>query len=146
MSAKFPTCMDESESPSHLENRIRRVARESPASLPACMRHEEAYCDACTFANPETCIISREPDFATAIKYRLEAEMALRKVIREVILQHGRPMYWDIIATMVQDRKPRVSRQLVYALLSTCRREFKSFGRGVYGVVDWHSGPTDGTG
>jgi len=63
--------------------------------------------------------------------------MQLRKVLREVIAEHGRPMYWDIIAAMVQAREPSVSKQLVYALLTGCRADFASFDVGVYGLAEW---------
>ena len=65
----------------------------------------------------------------------MSEDYRLRDVIREVIREHGRPMYWDIIASMVRARHPQVSAHTVYILLSSYKTDFAKFDVGVYGLA-----------
>lgn len=131
--------LDFSSSLAHIERTVYRIARASSSLLPDCMRHTYFDCKNCPLADPDTCLLAANPDFASYMRYQLERDMQVRKVIRKVIKEHGRPMYWDIIAAMVQAQYPQVSKQVIYVLLTSCNSDFARFEEGVYGLAEWKS-------
>lgn len=46
-------------------------------------------------------------------------------------------MYWDVVASMVQARLSKASKQLVYTLLAACKVDFEAFDVGEYGLTEW---------
>jgi hypothetical protein len=70
-------------------------------------------------------------------------ESKLRSLIQDVLTEHGRPIYRDIIATMVKDRDSRFSDRGIYNILSTHKSIFHRYEVGVYGLSSWI---TNGTG
>ncbi len=66
-------------------------------------------------------------------------EFRLRDLIRTVIQEHGRPIFRDIVATMVKARDAQFSEHAVYQMLSSYKAEFKKFDAGVYGLAEWKS-------
>lgn len=61
----------------------------------------------------------------------------LCNLIQEVIADHGRPMYRDIIAAMVKERNPDFNDQSVYNILATHKYIFYKQDIGVYGLMKW---------
>ena len=115
------------------------IARSNALLLPKCMRLRHYDCTDCPVANPDTCLLTRDEDFASYLRYRVSEDFRLRDLIRAVIKEHGRPMYWDIIASMVRARHPQISEHTVYMLLSSYKSEFVKFDVGVYGLAEWES-------
>ena len=132
---------DFSRRPENIERVVFQILRTDPAQLPACMRRLFFRCDDCELTDPTTCLMARDPDFVSYLKFFIENELHVRNLIRRVIKEHGRPMYWDIIAAMVEHRYPRVSKRLVYLLLSAYPGDFASFDVGVYGLAEWKDEP-----
>lgn len=124
-----------SHSPAHAEYIVLSIARADASSLPRCIRSGHYDCIDCLVANPDTCLLARDKDFASYLRYQVSEDYRLRDVIREVIREHGRPMYWDIIASMVRARHPQVSAHTVYILLSSYKTDFAKFDVGVYGLA-----------
>lgn len=115
------------------------IARADASSLPKCIRSKHYDCIDCLVANPDTCLLARDKDFISYLRYRVSEDLQLRDAIREVIREHGRPMYWDIIASMVQARDPGITEHTIYTLLSSCKTHFTTFDLGVYGLAEWES-------
>lgn len=128
-----------SENPTGVEHKVLQIARTSDSSLPDCMRHRYFKCVYCTLADESTCLLAQDQEFASYLRYKVSEELRLRELIRTVIREHGRPMYWDIIVSMVQARNPGISTHMVYTLLNSCETHFATFGFGVYGLVEWRS-------
>ena len=134
---KFDNELDFSREPERIQRVLQYISRNNPAALPDCMRRIRFDCSDCELAHPSSCLIAVDPDFASYVRYHIDRDIQLRNVIREVIAEHGRPMYWDIIASMVEVRFPNVSSQVVYSLLAGCPADFVAIDRGVYGLAEW---------
>jgi hypothetical protein len=93
-------------SATHAEHIVLSIARTDVSLLPECIRSRHYDCIDCLVANPDTCLLARDKDFVSYLRYQVSEDYRLRDVIREVIREHGRPMYWDIIASMVRARHP----------------------------------------
>ena len=119
------------------EHIVLSIARSDALLLPKCMRLRHYDCTYCPVANPDTCLLAKDEDFASYLRYRISEDFRLRDLIRAVIKDHGRPMYWDIIASMVRARYPQVSEHTVYILLSSYEADFAKFDIGVYGLAEW---------
>ena len=130
---------DFSSRPGHIEYTIFNIAHYNPEELPDCMNHHQFSCRGCYIENEHTCLIARDPHFASYLRYRLEFELSLRKAIQTVLREHGRPMYWDIIADMVKARYPDLEtpKHTIYMILNTCKSDFKNLEPGVYGLLKW---------
>lgn len=126
---------------SHSATRIERImlsiARANVSLLPKCMISTRYDCADCPMADSRTCLLSRDSEFASYLRYQVSEDFRLRRLIRTVVREHGRPMYWDIIASMVQARYPEVPKHTVYTLLSSCTTDFATFDVGVYGLAEW---------
>lgn len=133
----FDSGLDFSKEPELIQRVLLYIFRNNPSALPDCMRRISFDCSDCELAHPSSCIIAADPDFASYLKYQIDRDAQLRNVIRDVIAEHGRPMYWDIIASMVEVRVPDASSQVVYSLLSGCPADFVAIDRGVYGLAEW---------
>jgi len=123
----------------HAEHIVLSIARTDASLLPECIRSRHYDCVDCQVMNHDSCILARDEDFVSYLRYRVSEDFWLRDLIREVIKEHGRPMYWDIIASMVRARHPQVSEQMVYTLLSSYKAYFAKFDVGVYGLAEWVS-------
>ena len=134
---EFDDDLDFSKEPERIQRVLQYISRNSPPALPDCMRRMRFDCTNCELAHPSRCLIASDPDFASYVRYQIDRDAQLRKVIRQVIREHGRPMFWDIIASMVQAREPHVSRQVIYSILSSCSADFAAIDRGVYGLAEW---------
>lgn len=129
--------LDLSGSPERVERTVQHVSRSRHLALPDCMRRARFDCTACELADPSWCLIAIDRDFASYLRHRIHNEMQLRNLIRQVIKEHGRPIFRDIIAAMVQARRSDVPRQLIYSLLSSCPADFAAIDVGVYGLAEW---------
>lgn len=121
-----------SSSASLAEHIMLSVARNNPSLLPECMNLHDFNCVGCMVANVATCLLARDRDFASYIRYRISEDFRLRDIVRTVIKEHWRPMYWDIIASMVQARYPGVSKNTVYVVLTSYKSDFIALDVGVY--------------
>lgn len=130
---------DFSTQPSRIEYTILNIARRNPEELPDCMNHYHFSCRECYIENERTCLIAKDPYFASYLRYRLEFERSLRKALQTVLREHGRPMYWDIIADMVKARYPDLEapKHTIYVVLNTSTADFKNLEPGVYGLAEW---------
>lgn len=115
------------------------IARTDASLLPECIRSRHYDCIDCQVMNHDSCILARDEDFVSYLRYRVSEDFRLRDLIREVVKEHGRPMYWDIIASMVRARHPHVPEHTVYMLLGSYKSEFVKFDLGVYGLAGWES-------
>ena len=136
---EFDDGLELSRNPVRIERILQHISSTSPFALPDCMRRTRFDCSNCELAHPSRCLIALDPGFASYLQYRINSDIQLRRVIRRVIKEHGRPMFWDIIAAMVQVRHPHVSRQVIYSVLSRCSADFAAINRGVYGLAEWHN-------
>lgn len=127
-----------SSSSSRAEHTMLGIARTNPSLLPDCMSHQDFDCAGCALANPITCLLAIDHDFASYLRYRISEDFRLRDVVRAVMKEHGRPMYWDIIASMVQARYPEVSKNIVYTVLTSYKADFIALDVGVYGLAGSH--------
>ena len=129
--------LDFSKDPDRIQRVLQYISRNNPPALPDCMRRIRFDCSNCELAHPSRCLIAADPDFASYVRYQIDRDIELRNVIRDVIAEHGRPLYWDIIASMVELREPYASSQVVYSILSSCSADFVAIDRGVYGLAEW---------
>ena len=136
---EFDDGLDLSEDTERVQRTLQYISRNSPPALPDCMRRMRFDCSNCELAHPSRCLIATDPDFASYLRYQIDRDVQLRNVIRKVIKEHGRPLYWDIIAAMVQAREPHLSRQVIYSMLYSCSADFAAVERGVYGLAEWGS-------
>lgn len=123
---------------SRAEHTMLVIARANPSLLPECMNRQDFDCVGCVLANSVTCLLARDQEFASYLRYRISEDFRLRDVVRAVLKEHGRPMYWDIIASMVQARYPGVSKNMVYTVLTSYKADFIALDVGVYGLAGSH--------
>ncbi len=64
-------------------------------------------------------------------------ESKLCNLIKEVLVEHGRPLYRDIIAAMVKNSDSQFSDQNIYNILFTHKSIFYRYEVGVYGLSCW---------
>ena len=136
---EFDDGLDFSKNPERIERTLQYIGRSTPSALPDCMRRTYFDCSECDLAHPSRCLIAADPDFASYLRHRIDGDSQLRSVIRQVIEEHGRPMFWDIIAEMVRARHPHVPRRVIYSILSSCPADFIAIDVGVYGLAEWRN-------
>ena len=136
---EFEDGLSLSRNPERIERTLQYIARSNHSALPDCMRRARFDCSGCELAHPSWCVIAADADFASYLRHRIDSDVQLRKVIRQVIKEHGRPMFWDIIAAMVKARHPHVPRHVIYSLLSSCPADFAAIDVGVYGLAEWRN-------
>ena len=134
---KLDDDVDFSKDPELIQRALLHISRNSHPALPDCMRRLRFDCSNCELVNPSRCLIASDADFASFLRYQVDEDVQLRNVIRNVIKEHGRPLYWDIIVAMVQAREPQLSRLMIYSILSSCSADFTAVERGVYGLAEW---------
>ena len=137
MNRGFDDHLDFSTDPERIQRTLQYISRNRPSALPDCMRRLRFDCTGCELVHPSRCLIASDPDFASYLRYQVDRDVQLRNVIRKVIREHGRPLYWDIVVAMVQSRAPHLSRQVIYSVLSSCSADFTAVEHGVYGLAEW---------
>lgn len=123
----------------HIERILTSIVRQDEAQLPPCIANIKYNCDECTLAYPDNCLISSNWEIGSYLRYIIDRELRLRKTIQLVISEHGRPLYQDIIASMVQARDSSIPNHAIYAWLDSCSVHFKAFGFNIYGLSEWHT-------
>lgn len=81
-----------------------------------------------TWSNVKSTITSILPNRKDGFK--------LCNLIQEVLTDHGRPLFRDIISVMVKDRGSQFSDKSVYSILTTHKLIFYRHDVGVYGLLE----------
>ena len=120
-----------------IERILVNIVRQGEAQLPSCITNAHYNCDECNLAFPVNCFIHSNWEIGSYLRYIIDRELRLRNLIRLVISEHGRPLYRDIIASMVQARDSSTPTSRIYAWLDSSTLYFKTFGFNIFGLSEW---------